>query len=110
MLSFLAFLVVHITLVVMTGFTRNMNHIVLGTNDQGRLGIWLGFVGIGVVVLCWIAAHYLSWLQPRALQHALKFVTYPMQLLTLNRLTPQQTYSEKDIAPYMWPNGKLPVR
>ena len=50
MLSFLAFLVVHITLVVMTGFARNMNHIVLGTNDQGRLGIWLGFVGIGVVV------------------------------------------------------------
>ena len=110
MLSFLAFLVVHITLVVMTGFARNMNHIVLGTNDQGRLGIWLGFVGIGVVVLCWIAAHYLSWFQPRALQHALKFVTYPMQLLTLNRLMPQQTYSEKDISPYMWPNGKLPVR
>ena len=110
MLSFLAFLVVHITLVVMTGFARNMNHIVLGTNDQGRLGVWLGFVGIGVVVLCWIAAHYLSWFQPRALQHALKFVTYPMQLLTLNRLMPQQTYSEKDISPYMWPNGKLPVR
>ena len=110
MLSFLAFLVVHITLVVMTGFARNMNHIVLGTNDQGRLGIWLGFVGIGVVVVCWIAAHYLSWYQPRALQHALKFVTYPMQLLTLNRLMPQQTYSEKDISPYMWPNGKLPVR
>ena len=62
------------------------------------------------MVLCWIAAHYLSWFQPRALQHALKFVTYPMQLLTLNRLMPQQTYSEKDISPYIWPNGKLPVR
>jgi len=109
MLSFLAFLIVHITLVVMTGFARNMNHIVLGTNDQGRLGIGLGFVGIGVVVVCWIAAHYLSWQQPRALQHLLKVVAYPMQLLTLNRLMPQQMYSEKDISPYMWPNGKLPV-
>ena len=48
--------------------------------------------------------------RPRALQHALKVVAYPMQLLTLNRLLPQQTYSEKDISPYMWPNGKLPVR
>ena len=74
------------------------------------MGIWLGFAGIGVVVLCWIAAHYLSWLQPRALQHALKVVTYPMQLLTLNRLMPQQTYSEQDISPYFWPNGKVPVR
>src|SRR5208283_2698183 len=33
MLSFLAFLLVHITLVVITGFVRNMNHIVLGTDD-----------------------------------------------------------------------------
>jgi hypothetical protein len=31
--SSLAFLVVHITLVVMTA--HNMNHIVLGTNDEG---------------------------------------------------------------------------
>jgi thiosulfate reductase cytochrome b subunit len=110
MLSFLAFLVVHVTLIAMTGFARNMNHIVLGTNDQGRLGMILGFAGIGVVVLCWVAAHYTSWNYPRKLQHALKLVTYPMQLLTLNRLIPQQTYSEQDISPYMWPNGKLPVR
>jgi len=33
-----------------------------------------------------------------------------MQLLTLNRLVPQQKYSEKDISPYFWPNGKMPVR
>jgi DMSO/TMAO reductase YedYZ molybdopterin-dependent catalytic subunit len=110
MLSFLAFLVVHVTLIAMTGFARNMNHIVLGTNDQGRLGMILGFAGIGVVALCWVAAHNISWNYPRKLQHALKLVTYPMQLLTLNRLIPQQTYSEQDISPYMWPNGKLPVR
>jgi len=33
MLSFFAFIVVHVTLIVMTGFVRNMNHIVLGTDD-----------------------------------------------------------------------------
>ncbi len=110
MLSFLAFLVVHVTLVVMTGFARNMNHIVLGTDTQGRLGMWLGFGGIAVVVLSWVVAHWLSWRYPRRLQHALKVVTYPMQLLTLNRLVPQQKYDEKDISPYFWPNGKMPVR
>ena len=67
-----------------------MNHIVLGTDDQDRLGMLLGFVGIGVVMLSWVVAHYLSWFRPRGLQHALKSVTYPMQLLTLNRLVPQQ--------------------
>ena len=110
MLSFLAFLGVHVTLVVMTGFARNMNHIVMGTDDQGHLGMYLGFVGIGVVVLSWVVAHYISWNHPRKLQHALKSVTYPMQLLTLNRLIPHQNYSEQDISPYFWPNGKMPVR
>lgn len=110
MVGFVAFIVVHVTLVVMTGFVRNMNHIVRGTDDQGNSGVVLGFVGIGVVVLSWIVAHYISWNQPRKLQHALKSVTYPMQLLTLNRLVPRQNYSEQDISPYFWPNGKIPVR
>ena len=110
MLSFLAFLVVHVTLIVMTGFARNMNHIVMGTDDQSPVGMYLGFVGIGVVVLSWMAAHYISWYHPRGLQHALKSVTYPMQLLTLNRLMPEQKYAEEQISPYFWPNGKMPAR
>ena len=110
MLGFVAFLVVHVILIAMTGLSRNMNHIVLGTDNQDRLGMLLGFAGIGLVILSWIAAHYLSWFRPRALQHALKSVTYPMQLLTLNRLAPQQKHVEREISPYFWPNGKMPIR
>lgn len=110
MLSFVGFIVVHVTLVAMTGFVRNMNHIVLGIDDLSPRGMILGFVGIGVVVLSWVLAHYLSWHHPRRLQHALKLVTYPMQLLTLNRLVPQQHYTADDISPHFWPNGKVPSR
>lgn len=110
MVSFLAFLVVHVTLIVMTGFARNMNHIVMGTDDGNPIGMYLGFVGIFVVIVSWIAAHYISWRHPRGLQHALKSVTYPMQLLTLNRLLPEQKYSEDQISPFFWPNGKMPIR
>ena len=110
MLGFLSFLVVHVALVVMTGFSRNMNHIVMGTDDGRHLGMYLGFVGIAVVILSWVVAHYVSWHHPRGLQHALKFVTYPMQMLTLNRLLPEQKYTEQQISPYFWPNGKVPVR
>lgn len=110
MLGFLSFIIVHVTLVVITGFARNMNHIVRGTDDQNPLGMWLGFLGIAVVLVSWIGAHYISWKRPRPLQQALKSVTYPMQLLTLNRLNPRQKYSQQDISPYFWPNGKMPKR
>ncbi len=110
MLSFAAFIVVHVTLLAMTGFVRNMNHIVLGTDGQRPLGVILGSIGIAVVVLSWVAAHYISWYRPRALQHAEAFVTYPMQLITLNQLEPRDDYTQRDISPFFWPNGKLPVR
>jgi DMSO/TMAO reductase YedYZ molybdopterin-dependent catalytic subunit/thiosulfate reductase cytochrome b subunit len=110
MLSFFAFIVVHVTLIVMTGFVRNMNHIVMGTDDQNRLGMILGFAGIAVVLLSWIGAHYVSWFYPRFLQHVQKFITYPLLLATLNRLPPNQHYTELDISPRFWPNGTMPVR
>src|SRR5579872_1172872 len=111
MFSFFAFIVVHVTLVVMTGFVRNMNHIVMGTDEaHNRIGMILGFVGIGVVVLSWVGAHYISWFYPRFLQHAQKFITYPLLRITLNRLIPSQHYTEQDISPRFWPNGTMPVR
>src|SRR5664279_1476142 len=110
MFSFLAFIVVHVTLIVMTGFARNMNHIVMGTDDQNRLGMILGFAAIGAVVLSWIAAHYISWVYPRVLQHVQKFITYPLLLTTLNRLSPSEHYTEAEISPSFWPNGKMPER
>ena len=110
MLSFFAFIVVHVTLIVMTGFVRNMNHIVMGTDDLNHRGMILGFVGIGVVALSWVAAHYISWIYPRILQHVQKFITYPLMLTTLNRLSPSEHYTEADISPRFWPNGKMPER
>jgi DMSO/TMAO reductase YedYZ molybdopterin-dependent catalytic subunit/thiosulfate reductase cytochrome b subunit len=110
MVGFVAFLVVHVTLVVMTGLVRNMNHIVMGTDDTSSAGLLWGLVGIGVVVATWIVAHYLSWSHPRALQRAVNRVTYSMQRLTLNRLNPRQRYRARDISPFFWPNGKLPQR
>jgi hypothetical protein len=93
MIGFVGFLVVHVTLVIMTEFARNMNHIVMGTDDMDTSGMIWGFVGIGVIG-SWIVAHDLSWKYPRALQRAVNRVTYPMQLITLNRLKSHQRYRD----------------
>ncbi len=110
LVGFCGFVVVHITLITLTGLQRNMNHIVLGLDDTGPTGLILGLIGIGVVVLSWVAAHYVSWYFPRGLQHAQKAITEPVKLVTLDRLIPQQTYTREQISPRMWPNGILPVR
>jgi methionine sulfoxide reductase catalytic subunit len=110
LVGFLAFVIVHVTLVALTGFARNMNHIVLGTDDLRPTGMILGFIGIAVVLLSWVAAHYISWYFPRGLQHAQKAITEPVKLLTLDRLIPREHYTKAQISPYFWPNGKLPVR
>jgi methionine sulfoxide reductase catalytic subunit len=110
LVGFVGFIVVHVTLVVLTGFRRNMNHIVLGTDDLRATGMILGFIGIALVLLSWIAAHYISWYFPRALQHAQKAVTQPVKLVTLDRLIPREHYTKDQISPHFWPNGKMPER
>src|SRR6185437_9762174 len=50
MCAFVIFLVVHVALVVLTGLARNMNHIVVGIDEGHLLGVWLGLVGVGVVI------------------------------------------------------------
>jgi methionine sulfoxide reductase catalytic subunit len=110
MLGYVVFIVVHVTLVVLTGFRRNMNHIVVGTDDRGPLGMILGFVGIGVVVLCWVVAHYVSWKHPRSLQHVQRTISLPLLLATFNRVAPGQRYRIDEVSPHFWPNGKMPVR
>jgi len=110
MLGYVGFIVVHVTLVAMTGFMRNMNHIVVGTDDRGPLGMILGFVGIGVVLLCWVVAHYVSWKHPRTLQHMQRTISLPLLLATFNRIPPQQRYRIDEVSPHFWPNGKMPER
>ena len=108
--SYFAFLCVHVALVVMTGFRRNMNHIVMGTDDLRLGGVIWGFVGIAAVFLYWVGAHYISWYRPRTLQHAQKAVSQPLRSVILNPLRPVRHYTDKDLSPYIWPNGKLPQR
>jgi len=110
LVGFLAFLVVHVSLVVLTGFMRNMNHIVLGRDDTDPLGMWLGFSGIAAVITAWAFAHHMAWNYPRKVQHLQKVILLPVTIATLNRWAPVQYYTPREVSPRMWPNGILPVR
>jgi DMSO/TMAO reductase YedYZ molybdopterin-dependent catalytic subunit len=109
MCSFVIFILAHVALVVITGFARNMNHIVLGTDDARPLGLYLGLLGLGVVLAVNALAYWAAWKRPRAVQHAAKAVVTPVMSLLLNRASPQAEFRRQDISPYFWANGKMPT-
>ncbi|MCC7083834.1 MAG: molybdopterin-dependent oxidoreductase [Pirellulales bacterium] len=109
MCSFVLFFIGHVTLVAITGFVRNMNHIVLGADDTSFAGVYLGLLGLGVVVAVNVLANWLAWRKPRLVQHVAKAVVTPAMEFLLDRPAPVAEFRREDISPYFWPNGKVPT-
>ena len=107
--AFLAFVCMHVTMVVLTGFVQNMNHIFVGTDDANPVGLYLGLLGVGVVVLLNVFANWAAWKQPRAVQHAAKAIVSPVMGLLLDRPAPVAQFRREDVSPFFWVNGKMPT-
>lgn len=110
MVSFAAYIIIHVAMVTTTGVVRNMNHIMLGTDNSGNpTGVYI-VIGIILMTIAFnILAHWLSWRKPRLLQHLGDLVNGNLWRLTINRFKPKVYYQKKDISPYFWPNGKVPT-
>ncbi|MEO6908673.1 MAG: cytochrome b/b6 domain-containing protein, partial [Abditibacteriaceae bacterium] len=69
MVAFVVFVIIHVTLVAATGLIRNMNHIVMGTDNASSLaGLYIGIaIVVFDVIVCYVAL-WLSWHKPRPLQ------------------------------------------
>lgn len=107
--AFVVFIIGHVSMVMLTGFVRNMNHIVVGTDDINPIGLYLGLAGIGVVGLLNGFANWMAWRHPRAVQHAAKAIVSPVMALLLDRPAPVAEFGREDISPYFWVNGKMPT-
>src|SRR4029079_8716193 len=59
-----------VAIVAIAGFVRNMNHIVVGTDDASLTGVYLGLVGVGMIVAVNALANWLAWRRPRRLPRA----------------------------------------
>jgi sulfoxide reductase catalytic subunit YedY len=109
MLAYLGFTIIHVAMVAFTGLVRNMNHIVVGTDDQfSRTGLYIG-VGIIFSTMAFaFLAHWISWQRPRALQKAAKAINGSLWNLSIDKFKPKSYFTKKDISPYFWVNGKMP--
>jgi thiosulfate reductase cytochrome b subunit len=56
MIYFVAFIVVHVFLVLATGFLRNLNHMYGVSDDAGWFGFWVFVASVAVMVAAWFLA------------------------------------------------------
>jgi sulfoxide reductase catalytic subunit YedY len=108
--SFIVFLIVHVTIVALHGFRRELALIVLGqTHDPHlmlALVVWLsGLTGIAVIH---VVTTVYSRRRPRFVQKATQSITDPLRILLFGHELSAQYYSHADISPYFWVNGRPP--
>jgi len=105
---FAGFIVIHTTMVWITGLLLNLNHITTGMNVASWTGWWIYVVAMAVVAAAWWAATPLTLRYPRAVQKAGGFMVGWFKRL-LEWSDPRATYPERAISPFFWPNGSLPT-
>ncbi|WP_353510016.1 molybdopterin-dependent oxidoreductase [Intrasporangium sp.] len=109
------FIVVHVALVFITHREYNVTHMVFGEYDPARVAQATTIIisTIVLVVVAWLAISYLSIRDRRGSQKFLYGALEPFRRVTLNRLKPRMhrasVYTEKDISPYHWTNGRYPA-
>ena len=105
---FLLFIVIHVTLVFTTGLLRNLNHIYAGADSGGWAGFWMFAASMVVVAVAWVAATPVTLRHPRWVQRIGFALVGPAQRLFEHVDAKPGEYTDKDISPYFWHNGKYP--
>lgn len=115
MAFFTVFIVIHVTLVFVVHPKYNLTHMVIGEGDPARFAqaLTITIIGVVVVVGLWLAASYWSLADLRRAQVILNKLGEPLRMATVNHFSShqrrKQVWTEKDISPYHWSNGKHPV-
>ncbi|MBK5243938.1 MAG: molybdopterin-dependent oxidoreductase [Eubacteriaceae bacterium] len=109
MIAFCIFILIHVSLIAATGLVRNMNHIVLGTdNTESYTGLYIGIAIVLATVAFAFLAHWISWNKQRSLQYLQKSVNERLWRFTINRFKAKTAYQKKNITSYFWLNGRMP--
>ncbi len=106
---FVVFTVLHTAMVYSTGLLTNLNHITLGRDTGGWGGFETYVLWMAAGVAAWIAATPLTLAHPRLIQRVGERIVGSVQGLFEHVNPKPGQYKERDIAPHLWPNGKMPT-
>jgi sulfoxide reductase catalytic subunit YedY len=105
---FLGFIVIHVTLVFATTMRDNLDHMYAGRDDHSWSGFWVFAASMVIVIAGWVAATPFTLRHPRVVQRVGYALIGPLQRLFEHLDAKPGQYTEKDISPYLWHNGKYP--
>ena len=105
---FVLFIIIHVTLILTTGALRNLNHMFAAQDNGSWTGFWIFAASMVVVIVGWVAATPLTYRYPRKVQQIGYALIGPAQRLFEHIDSKPGQYTEKDISPYFWHNGKYP--
>lgn len=105
---FVLFIVIHVTLVFTTGLLKNLNHVYAARNDDSWIGFAIFAMSMIVCTVGWVAATPFTLRHPRVVQRVGFALIGPAQRLFEHVDATPGEYTEKDISPYFWHNGKYP--
>src|SRR5665213_2844361 len=105
---FILFIVIHVSLVITTGALRNLNHMYAAQNTESWTGFWIFAASMIVVIFAWVASTPFTYRHPRVVQRVGFALIGPAQRLFEHIDSKPGQYTEKDISPYFWHNGKYP--
>ncbi|TAM70781.1 MAG: oxidoreductase [Microbacteriaceae bacterium] len=105
---FVFFIVLHVTMVFSTGALANLNAMFAARDSNGWLGFIIFAVAMTVVAAAWFAASPLTLRHPRVVQRIGEAVVGRLQRRLEKVHATGGSYTESDISPYFWHNGRYP--
>jgi methionine sulfoxide reductase catalytic subunit len=104
---FLLFILIHVTLVFITGARVNLNMMFAGVNDSSWSGFAIFVPAMALLAVTWWLASPFTIRHARVVQKVGELMMWPFNVLT-EWWDPNSQLAEKDISPYFWPNGTMP--
>jgi DMSO/TMAO reductase YedYZ molybdopterin-dependent catalytic subunit/thiosulfate reductase cytochrome b subunit len=109
MVTFVGFLLIHVAMVVLHGFPKEMNKMVMGHEDAGWAGAGFGLAILGFAALVHILGNLVSQAAPRLVHNLLSPLVDPPRRALLHRAISVPDYPESEISPYFRVNGYPPT-
>ncbi|MEO6031781.1 MAG: molybdopterin-dependent oxidoreductase, partial [Burkholderiaceae bacterium] len=104
---FVFFILVHVTLVFITGASTNLNMMFAGVHDDSWSGVEVFVPAMLILAVAWWLASPFTLKHARLVQTVGAFLSRPFNAVTQS-WDPTDQLTERDISPHFWPNGTMP--